>query len=238
MRIWIVTPTYNERAGIGAHLESLRHEMPTAEILVVDDSSPDGTATFVQQLAAKDPNIHLLVRQKKEGLGAAYVHGLRVALERGAEIVVHLDADGSHPTELIPAMVRALDQFDLILGSRYVPGGSMRIDPFRRIISASGNAYIRLLLGRSIHDWSTGFKAWRADMLQQVLAAPSMATGYAWLMEANWVAVSLGARVHELPLVFRARGVGSSKFTWSIAIEDLKIAWRLHRRGLVQRPPT
>ncbi len=231
---WIVTPTYNEREHIHAHIASLRHVVPAGKILVVDDSSPDGTGQIVQDIAKTDDSVQLLTRRAKTGLGDAYAEGLQFALDHGATHIVHLDADGSHPVEMVPDMLAALADVHLAIGSRYVRGGSMDIDIFRRQVSNVGNMYIRGLLGRSLHDWSTGFKAWRGDMLRRVLNVPPRAHGYAWLMETSWLAVRHGAQVRELPLVFRARQAGASKFSLKIAAEDLTVAWELSRRTLAE----
>ncbi len=227
--VWIVTPTYNERENIRTHISGLRATVPQATLLVVDDSSPDGTGAVVDELATGDAQVRVLHRQQKAGLGLAYMEGLRMALAAGATQIVHLDADGSHPIDLIPSLLAALETADLAIGSRYVQGGSMHIDIFRRQVSNLGNIYIRSLLGRAIHDWSTGFKAWRRASLEGVLAVPPRAHGYAWLMETSWLAVRAGARVTEIPLVFQSRQRGESKFSLTIAKEDLQVAWRLAR---------
>lgn len=233
---WIVTPTYNERANIGTLIRTIRTVLPVGEILVVDDSSPDGTGALVETLAVDDVHLHILHRSTKAGLGAAYVAGLQFALAQGAQHIVHLDADGSHPPELIPRMLAGLQAADLIIASRYTSGGSMNIEWHRRLISALGNGYIRLLLGRTVTDWSTGFKAWRAPCLAEALAAQPHASGYAWLMEMSWLAVQSGAKVVEVPLPFRSRTQGRSKFSLRIALEDLRLAWNLHRRTLARKP--
>lgn len=231
MAVWIVLPTYNEAENIGTIVGALRH-LITGDILVVDDGSPDGTGRLVEGMAATDRSIHLLQRSEKLGLGSAYRQGFQYALDRGATVVVQMDADGSHDPTLVPAMVEALDRADLVLGSRYVAGGKFPIAWYRRWISVCGNVYIRLLLGWSVRDWSTGFKAWRADVLPALLAQPPQGHGYAWLMEMTWLARRSGLRIVELPLVFRDRQAGRSKFSWRIALEDLSLAWRLAR----QRP--
>jgi dolichol-phosphate mannosyltransferase len=236
MNVWIITPTYNERLNLAAHLDRILTALPSAHVLVVDDASPDGTGQVADERAAADSRVSVLHRAGKLGLGTAYAEGCGLAIAQGAEVVAQLDADGSHPPDLLPAMIGATHQTDLVLASRYVHGGSMHIDPWRRFVSALGNTYIRWLLGRRIHDWSTGFKVWRSATLRQVLAVPPRARGYAWLMETSWLALRSGATVTELPLVFAARQAGESKFSAAIAWEDLRVAWRLRRGTLAVEP--
>lgn len=234
-RSWLVLPTYNEADNIEAVLGEIIEVFP-GRIVVVDDRSPDGTGPRVEALRSRWPQVELLPRASKLGLGSAYRQGLQVVLDRGADYIFHLDADGSHDPSRLPAMRQALDRADLVLASRYIRGGHFNISWHRKWISLFGNYYLRLLLGWSIHDWSTGYKGWRADMLRQVLAASPRATGYAWLMETTWLAKQLGGRITELPLQFRERRAGQSKFSWVIAREDLMVAWRLHHRRLASRP--
>lgn len=238
MSVWIVIPTYNERSTIAALIQRIRRQQ-TGDILVVDDSSPDGTSQAVEGLRQSDPHLHLLTRPLKTGLAAAYRDGLRLALDRGADPIIHLDADGSHDPSLMAGMIDRLADADLVIASRYVPGGSLDIPWYRRWISQIGNLYIRILLGGSVHDWSTGYKAWRAETLRPTLAAAQRAVGYAWLIETTWQAVRLGARVVEVPLRFADRRQGQSKFSWAIMREDIRLAWRLHRTsGLVKGKKT
>lgn len=226
--VWIVVPTYNERANVPVLLDRI-FSAGSWHVLIVDDASPDGTGQLAEELRSRFPNLHVLHRAVKRGLGPAYRHGLAEALRHGAEIVVHCDADLSHPPELIPRLVRRLDRADLVIASRYVSGGRINIDWRRRWISRVGNAYIRLMLGWGVRDWSTGFKAWRGDTLRDVLAAPLTTTGYACLMEMTWWARKRGARVAEEPLEFIDRTTGESKFTLGIVLEDITMAWRLRR---------
>lgn len=227
--IWVVVPTYNERANLPRLLERLS-AAGSWQVLLVDDNSPDGTGQLAEELRTKYPNLFVLHRPTKHGLGPAYRQGLLEAIQRGAEIVVHCDADGSHPPELIPRLVQVLEHADLAIASRYVAGGRIAIDWRRRWISQLGNIYIRTMLGWQVRDWSTGFKAWRAPTLTQVLAAPLIAHGYACLMEMTWWARQQGAQVTEVPLDFVDRTAGASKFTFGIILEDIRLAWRLRWR--------
>lgn len=226
---WVVIPTYNERASLPPLLARL-FAVGSWRVLVVDDNSPDGTGQVAEDLRGDYPLLAVLHRPGKQGLGPAYRDGLRQALDQGAEVVIHCDADGSHPPELIPRLLASLDQNDLAIASRYVAGGKIAIDWRRRWISQIGNVYIRSMLGWQIRDWSTGFKAWRAETLGKVLAAPLEATGYACLMEMTWWAQKMGGRVVEVPLDFVDRAAGQSKFTLGIVVEDIRLAWRLRWR--------
>lgn len=235
VKVWVVIPTYNERASVGSVIDRITTS-GSYHILVVDDNSPDGTGDYVRSLATKYPELELFSRHQKMGLGAAYDESLRYALKQGAETIIHLDADGSHPPELIPELLDYLQRSDLVLASRYVHGGSMRIDPWRRLVSGMGNIYIRAMLGGEIRDWSTGFKAWRAELLRRVLTQPLRSTGYAWLMETTWYARRLGATIVERPLKFEARMGGHSKFNYGIVYEDIFTAWHLHQhKGLPKK---
>lgn len=226
---WIVTPTYNERANIEPFLADV-FSLPDVNVLLVDDNSPDGTGQAADQLRSRYPRLHVMHRPGKAGLGTAYADGFRWVLEGGAKRIVQLDADRSHRPQLIVTLLATLDHADLAIASRYVPGGRMNIVWHRRLISLVGNGLIRRLLGRDVHDWSTGFKAWRADLLTQVLEQPLRGIGYAWLMETTWWARRLGGRIVEIPLVFTERQAGQSKFSLAIGWEDLRLAWWLHRR--------
>lgn len=227
--IWVVLPTYNERDNLPALAATLLKD-PRLHILVVDDHSPDGTGAIADAWHRQQPRLTVLHRPGKGGLASAYQQGFRQVLARGATTVIQMDADFSHDPKLIPVILDTLRQADVVLGSRYVSGGSMNIDLSRRWISRLGNGYIRFMLGREIKDWSTGYKAWRASFLSQVLTQPTHGIGYAWLMEMNWLARQLGGRVREVPLVFQERRAGRSKFNWSIVWEDVWLAWQLRWR--------
>ncbi len=232
MSTWVVLPTYNEAENIQGLIEEIQRRQPV-EVLVVDDNSPDGTGRLVDDIVRLQPTIHVLHRPGKLGLGSAYQAGFKYALDRGATRVIQMDADGSHPPKILPLLIDQLKTYDLVLASRYVAGGSFPIVWYRRWISTLGNIYIRALLGWAVHDWSTGYKGWRADFLRRVMAEPTRGVGYAWLMETTWITKNLGGRIKELPLVFLERRGGQSKFSWRIAAEDIRLAW-----GLARRRPT
>lgn len=230
MAIWIILPTYNEAETVSDMVRAIR-AVSEAEILVVDDNSPDGTGRIIEELRRHDARLHILHRPNKTGLGAAYQDGFRQALERGATAIIQMDADGSHDPALIPIMADRLRDLDVVLASRYIPDGRFPIVWYRRWISTLGNTYIRLLLGWGIHDWSTGYKAWRADFLRRLMPERMAGVGYAWLMEMTWLARRRGGRIGEVPLVFRERQGGKSKFSWRIAAEDIRLAWVLFCRN-------
>lgn len=229
MSLWIVLPTYNEADTIRRTLERLR-AVVEAEVLIVDDGSPDGTGELVQGVRQNDQHLHLISRTGKLGLGTAYQEGFRYALAHGATTIIQMDADGSHDPTLIPTLLTYAHDVDLVLASRYVPGGSFPIVWYRRWISTLGNVYIRALLGWGVQDWSTGYKVWRGNFVQQLLQQRMDGVGYAWLMEMTWLARRQGGRIAEVPLVFQERQGGQSKFSWRIALEDIRLAWRLNRR--------
>ena len=230
-RVVVVVPTYEEAENIGGLLRALRSSPVDPDVLVVDDASPDGTADVVHHVAAQEPGrVHLLSRSGKEGLGPAYRAGFRWALERGDyDVVVQMDADGSHPTSALPALVAATGRADVALGSRYVRGGGTSGWPWHReLLSRGGNLYARLVLGLAQRDLTGGFKAWRADALAEMLGCGEPgATGYAFQIETTVSALRRGRTVVEVPFVFRERERGQSKMTSAIAREALGAVWSL-----------
>jgi dolichol-phosphate mannosyltransferase len=220
----VVVPTYNERENIEPIARAILGRPAAPHLLVVDDGSPDGTASVVTALGRDLPGqVTLLQRSEKSGLGSAYTAGFAAALALpGTEIVVQMDADWSHDPADIDRLVAATDSADLALGSRYVPGGSITgWHKGRELLSRGGNAYARLLLGSQLRDLTGGFKAWRAELLRTLDAASTASDGYAFQIEMTTRAVSAGARVVEVPIVFRDRAAGTSKMSTRIAIEAL-----------------
>ncbi|MGH3914688.1 MAG: polyprenol monophosphomannose synthase [Pseudonocardiaceae bacterium] len=227
----VVIPTYNERATLPAVLERLRAAVPGAHALVVDDASPDGTGVLADELAAADDQVHVLHRSAKAGLGAAYVAGFRWALERGYEVVVEMDGDGSHAPEDLPRLLDALVEdppgigADLVLGSRYVPGGQVVNWPWhRQWLSRGGNIYSRLALGVHLHDVTGGFRAYRRDVLESLDLDTVASQGYCFQVDLAWRTVRAGFTVVEVPITFTEREQGESKMTGSIVREAL---WRV-----------
>lgn len=229
MRIWVVVPTYNEADNLADLLAGI-FRRPDLQVLIVDDTSPDGTGQLAESLRARWPNLQVLHRPRKTGLSDAYREGLQMAVAAGADQVVHLDADGSHDPAVIPELLAAIATSDVAIGSRYIRGGQLAIPWHRKWISVIGNSYLRWLLGSELHDWSSGFKAWRRPALQMALAQPWPTRGYACLLVMSWLAKQSGARFTEVPIHFADRQRGASKFSLAIMLEDLWMAWKLRHR--------
>jgi dolichol-phosphate mannosyltransferase len=229
MRSVVVIPTYNEAGAITMTLDAVLREAPEVDVLVVDDDSPDGTGALVTAHPQYAQRVHLLRRGGKDGIGAAYRSGFAWALERDYEAVVQMDADLSHPPARLPALLAALGEADVAVGSRYVDGGAVQDWPLgRRAISRGGNVYVRLVLGLDVHDATAGFKAFRRDALVRIGAVDSESNGYCFQIENTWRANRLGLRVVEVPITFSDRTVGDSKMSGDIAREALKrvLVWR------------
>ncbi len=223
---WLVLPTYNEASNLEAIVGAIRESLePTPHVLVVDDSSPDGTGEIADRLAIAHPDVSVLHRSRKEGLGPAYVAGFREALASGAPLVAQMDADFSHDPADLPRLLSATADADLVLGSRYVDGGGVEEwGPFRRAISRGGCAYARAVLGIPVHDLTGGFKAFRREVLAAIDLGSISAFGYAFQVETTYRAIRAGFRVKEIPIVFRDRRVGESKMSKRIVLEA---AWRV-----------
>jgi dolichol-phosphate mannosyltransferase len=239
---WIVVPTYNEAANLEPLLAAVRASAPDARVLVVDDASPDGTGAIADAAAARDPAIEVLHRPGKAGLGLAYVNGFAHALREGAALVVEMDADLSHDPRDLPRLIeRARAGADLVLGSRYVPGGGVEDwDLLRRVISRAGCRYARTVLGLGIRDLTGGFKCFRAGTLAAIDFETVRSEGYAFQVELTYRALARGLRVEEVPITFRERSAGESKMSARIALEAMWLvpALRLARRrdGLPEAP--
>ena len=223
----IVIPTYQEArtiSGLLARIQGLP-ELDTFHVLVVDDASPDETAAVVRAVPSYGDRVLLLERGGKDGLGAAYRAGFAWAEQHGYDVVVQMDADGSHPPESVAALVAALEDADVAIGSRYVPGGRTVHWPWhRRLVSRVGNAYVRLLLGLPVRDCTAGFRAYRPGVLAAIAADGTEASGYSFQVETTWRASRLGLRLVEVPITFVERQEGASKMTAAIAVEAL---WRV-----------
>lgn len=226
-KVVVCLPTYNERENIASIAAAIRQVLPEAIILVIDDNSPDGTGAIAEQLSSVDRHLHVLHRKIKGGLGPAYMDGFRYALANfKPEAVVQMDADFSHPVADLPRMLTSLAAgYDLVLGTRYIPGGgTSNWHPLRQLISRLGSHYARFWLGVPYRDLTSGFKAWRGDLLQKLLSHEISAGGYVFQVETTCLAHRLGARIGEVPFVFPERAAGKSKMSVSIALEA---GWRL-----------
>ena len=224
--VWLVLPTYDEADNLEALVAAVRRPLPPGHrILVVDDSSPDGTGQIADRLAAEGDDVEVLHRPVKEGLGPAYLDGFRRALAGGADLIVQMDADFSHEPAYLPRLLDASRRADLVVGSRYVPGGGVtHWGPVRRFISRAGSVYARLLLGVPIRDLTGGFKCWRRDALAAIDLDAIRSRGYAFQVETTYRAIRAGFHVAEVPITFRERRVGASKMSRDIVAEAV---WRI-----------
>jgi glycosyltransferase involved in cell wall biosynthesis len=244
-RVLVIVPTYNEVENLERILQRLQASVPTAHALVVDDGSPDGTGELAERLAVRDLRIHVLRRTEKAGLGPAYVAGFRWARERGYDVVVEMDADGSHAPEQLPQLLAALGSADLVLGSRYVPGGEVADWPAHRLLlSRIGNRYTRWALRLPLSDATGGYRAARGELIDALHFDDVHSQGYCFQVDWAWRAVRAGARVSEVPITFTERTFGRSKMSGSIVREALVrvTVWGLQDRladwlpGRVSRP--
>jgi dolichol-phosphate mannosyltransferase len=232
-QVLVVVPTYNEAENIEEIVGRVRAAVPEAQILVADDNSPDGTGKLAEALGAADDQVHVLHRAGKEGLGAAYLAGFAWALERDFGVVVEMDADGSHRPEDLPRMLAALEGADLVLGSRWVPGGAVVNWPKQRLLlSRGGNAYARIILGVPIRDITGGYRAFRRGTLLGLDLESVASQGYCFQVDLAWQAVRRGFRVVEVPITFVERVHGTSKMSGSIVREAL---WRVTGWGISSR---
>ena len=226
VRATICLPTYNERANLEPMLRALGEVLPEGgRVLVIDDGSPDGTGELADRLAEELPFVGVLHRERKEGLGPAYLAGFHRALADGAELVLEMDCDFSHDPRDVPRLIEAAADADLVLGSRYVPGGGVtNWGLVRRTISAGGSLYARLLLGVGIRDLTGGFKCYRRGVLERIDLDAISAKGYAFQIETSYRALRAGFRVREIPIRFADREVGGSKMSRRIVLEAI---WRV-----------
>jgi dolichol-phosphate mannosyltransferase len=240
MRTLIVTPTYQEADNVEDFLRRTRVAVPEADILVVDDNSPDGTGAIAERVGAELGRITVLHRPTKQGLGEAYRAGFAVGIERGYDRLIQIDADLSHDPTSIPALLQAVaDGADVAIGSRYVQGGSIPHWPlFRRLLSRWGNRYAGLVLGLKISDATSGYRAYRATALENVNYARLRSKGYGFQIEAAYRVARAGGDVREVPIVFTDRMRGHSKMTWGIFAEELSLVtwWGVRDRILRSRP--
>ena len=233
-RIVMVVPTYNESANIEWIIQRLRTAQPDVDVMVVDDNSPDGTGKIVEDLAASDPHVQVVHRTEKAGLGAAYRHGFRVALDQGYDVIGEMDADGSHQPEQLQRLVDAVAAgADLVIGSRYVPGGSVVNWPVQRqVLSRGGNIYVRLLLGIKVKDATAGFRLFRRGTLEAIDIDTVTSTGYVFQTDMAYRTLRQGLTITEVPIEFIERERGDSKMSKDVATESLKL---ITRWGLAER---
>ena len=220
--VLVIIPTYNESESLPGVIERLRRAVPDAIVLIADDNSPDGTGRLADDLAAKDSHIHVLHRAGKEGLGKAYLAGFAWGLERGYDVLVEMDADGSHRPEELPRLLAQTPHADVVLGSRWVPGGSVVNWPAsRRLLSQGGSLYTRMALGIPTRDATGGYRAYRASALASLDLATVESNGYCFQIDLLWRALQRGLVVREVPITFVEREAGTSKMSNRIVREAL-----------------
>jgi dolichol-phosphate mannosyltransferase len=243
-RVVVVIPTYDEAANLAWIVGRLRRAQPDVDVLVVDDHSPDGTGRIADQLAAADPHVEVLHRAAKGGLGGAYLHGFAHALAAGYDVIGEMDADGSHQPEQLSRLLEALDDADLVIGARWVPGGSVVNWPLHReLLSRGGNLYVRLLLGIGVRDATAGYRLFRRTTLEKIDLATVRSTGYVFQTDLVARTLRAGLVVREVPIEFVERVRGESKMSGAVAVESLRkiTAWGVReraaqvRRGLGRR---
>ncbi len=232
-RVLVIVPTYNEKDNVEVIAARLLQAVPNAHLLVVDDNSPDGTGRIADGLATADSRVHVLHRTDKAGLGAAYIAGFSWAKEAGYDVVVEMDADGSHSPEQLPRLLAALEHADVVLGSRWVPGGAVVNWPkSREILSRGGNAYARMMLRLPLQDATGGYRAYRREVLDSLPLGEVASQGYCFQVDLAWQSWKAGWEVVEVPITFVERERGESKMSRAIVLEAL---WRVTWWGLSSR---
>jgi len=224
----VVVPTYNERENIEELIEKTLSTSPDIDILIVDDNSPDGTGEIAEKIAKENPRVKVLHRPGKMGLGSAYVEGFKWALKKGYDFIMEMDADFSHNPEDIPRFIEMIEEYDLVIGSRYTDGVSVVNWPISRLLlSYFANIYARTVTGVPIMDLTGGFKCFRREVLESINLDTIMSDGYAFQIEMNYRAYKKGFRITEIPIIFIERRAGSSKMSKKIVWEAFWLVWKL-----------
>jgi len=237
-RALVILPTYDERATVEEVIGRTLAAAPAADVLVVDDGSPDGTAEIVRNVASGNPRVRLLERPGKAGLASAYQEGFRRALDGGYDLAVEMDADLSHQPEQLPALLAAAERYDLVIGSRYVPGGGVsNWSRTRRLLSRAGNLYTQAALGIPVKDSTAGFRVYRAETLRRLMERGIHADGYAFQIELAYQSWRSGFAVGEVPITFREREHGQSKLSRRIVVEAIWLVTLWGLRDLLRRHP-
>jgi dolichol-phosphate mannosyltransferase len=232
-RVLVVVPTYNERVNVPLIVPAILGQDPRIDVLVVDDSSPDGTGELADQLAAENPRVHVLHRTQKEGLGKAYIAGFRWALDHGYDLIFEMDADFSHDPRFLPTFLDAIQDADLVIGSRYKTGVNVINWPISRLLLSLGaNQYARLVTGLPLADSTGGFKCFRRRVLEAIPLERVRSNGYAFQIEMSYLAWRKGFRLKEIPIVFTDRVEGQSKMNRKIVREAVWMVWWLRLRSL------
>lgn len=229
MKVLIVIPTYNERENVEKIIEEIFKFLPSANILIVDDNSPDGTSEIVKEIMKKDKRVNLILKEKKEGLGKAYKTGFKWGIEKNYDIIIQMDADFSHSPEVLPEFIKEIEKgYDLIIGSRYLNGVSVVNWPIKRLLlSYFANVYARILTGVPVRDLTGGFKAWKREVLENLPWEKIDAEGYGFQIETTFYAKKLGYKIKEYSIIFIERRVGISKMSKKIIFEAFFLVIKL-----------
>lgn len=231
-RTVVLLPTYNEAGNLEPMLRAILQQLPEAHVLVIDDNSPDGTGLIADRAAAADPRVRVAHRPGKQGLGVAYRWGYRWALDEGYGYVIQMDCDFSHDPADLPRLRRLLDQHPAIVGSRRVPGGGTIGWPwYRNLISSAGSLYARTVLASPVHDLTTGFKGFRRETLQRLDVESLRSDGFGFQIEVTACLLALGVDVHEMPIQFADRKIGTSKMSTKIFVEAMLKIWQVRARA-------
>ena len=228
MRKLVIIPTYNEIENMKALLPVLMQLKQNFDVLVVDDSSPDGTAKFVEEFSKNEKRVHVLVRPAKQGLGKAYLAGFAWGLNHNYDVLTEMDADFSHAPHHLDEILALIDKHDVVIGSRYVKGGgTVNWGIIRKIISRGGSLYSRLILGYPLRDWTGGFNCWRKEVLEKINLSGIQSNGYSFQIELKYKALKNGYKIYESPIVFEDRRVGQSKMSLKIVLEAFYKVWMI-----------
>lgn len=236
LKTFVVIPTYNERDNIEKLLHEILAQSADIDALVVDDNSPDGTGEIIDKISAENPRVHVLHRAGKLGLGSAYREGFNVALQKGADYIIEMDADFSHDPSMIPIFLEKIEEFDVVIGSRYLNGVSVVNWPIRRLIlSYCASVYTRIVTGLRISDCTGGFKCFRRNVLESINLGKIKSDGYSFQIEMNYRCVEKGFRVGEIPIIFIDRHAGMSKMSKKIVREAVIMVWKLKLGSLLKK---
>ena len=228
MKTLVISPTYNERKNIKLLVDMVLGNYPDFDLLIIDDSSPDGTSEKVKDLQSKYENLYLEIRANKSGLGTAYIYGFKWALDHNYDRIVQMDADLSHNPKDLPMLVKNLNEYDLVIGSRYIKGISVVNWPLRRLMLSYGaNTYSRIITGMPIMDGTGGFKAWKSEVLSDIDLDSVRSQGYSFQIEMNFRAWIKDYKIKEVPIIFSDRTIGQSKMSKKIVYEAIFMVWRL-----------
>ena len=236
--VLIIIPTYNEHDNVESLQQAIHAVVPQADLLFVDDGSPDGTGDILDTMAAREPRVQVMHRREKQGLGRAYIAGFKWALERHYEFIFEMDADFSHPPEALPRFLEAAQQADLVLGSRYIKGGGVVHWPWHReALSRGAGIYVRLITGLPVSDPTGGFKCFRRAVLESINLDRIVSNGYTFQVEMSHTAWMAGFMLAEVPIVFEERRSGASKMSSAIIVEALWMIWKLWLQAGLRRSP-